>query len=274
MSGPQTTINQYNFYMDYIWSPTDFANLQGWLQAEYRGIALGFTGNQAAVLQGCLCSPDGGLNVTVGSGICVDSNGRISVVTGGTASLSSPSGNPANSLIVIRPTLTDLNQIPEPDSPLTNVPLYEGLTYSIVVINGTPGATPSYPSTQANDIVIAGLLIPAAATTITQSMFDFTQCSLSQGRRHVYNYQSSAYSVLSTDDFVDLDGTSAAFSATLPPSYTVPGQVFIFCKVDAVNTVTVAAQGSDLISGQASWDLTDQWATLKVLSVGNGYRVV
>jgi len=269
-----TDIREFNFYQDYLWAPNDFANLQLWLQSEMRATALARSGGNQSILQGCLPSAGGGLLVAVGAGVAIDSYGRVVSVQAGTVAVAEPIGNPCATLIVLRPTLTDMTQIPEPDSPLTNVPLHEGLTYELVALNGTPAANPVYPTPMANDIVVAGLQIPAGTTALTSAMFDWTQPSVAPAPVHNVDYLTAAGTITAQQDHVDLDGTAASFTVELPLAETVPGQDFTFCKVDNVNTVTVAAQGSDLISGQASWDLTDQWATLKVRSVGTGYRVV
>lgn len=273
MSGPASDIREFNFYTDYLWSPTDFLNLQTWLQNEIRGIALGVSGQ--SLLSGCLATPGGGLLVSVSDGVAIDSFGRIVVVTGANVAVAEPVGNPAKTLIVLRPKLVDMTSIPLPDAPMTNVFLHEKLSYDLLALNGTPAGSPVYPTPQANDIVVAALIIPDSTVTLLASMFDRSKISLPLKRVNAYNSVSAAYSVLATDSHVDGDATAAPFTATLPPASTVPGQDFTFVKTDSgANALSVAGNGGDLISGQSSWDLSDQWATLKVRSIGTSWRII
>lgn len=271
--GPSTDIREFNFYTDYLWSPTDFLNLQTWLQAEMRGSALGRSGK--SILSGCLANPGGGLNVSVSDGVAVDSNGRIVVFSAANVAVASPSVNPARTLIVLRPKLVDMTSIPTPDDPMTPVFLHEKLSYDLIALNGTPAGSPVYPSAQANDIIVTGILIPAATVTLLASMFERYVISVPIKRVKAINIVTAAYSVLAADDHVDGDATGGAFSATLPPVSTVPGQDFTFVKVDSsANAFSVAGNGGDLISGQGSWDLTEQWAKITVRSIGTAWRVI
>lgn len=271
--GASTDIRDFNFYSDYLWSPADFLNFQTWVRAEMRAAALGRSGK--SLLSGCLATPGGGLLVSVSAGVAIDSNGRIVVFSAANVAVASPAGNPARTLIVLRPKLTDMTSIPTPDDPMTPVFLHEKLDYDLLALNGTPAGSPVYQTPQANDIIVAGLLIPAATVTVTAAMFERYVINVPLKKVKACNVITSAYSVLAVDDHVDGDASGGAVVATLPPASTVPGQDFTFCKTDSsANALSVAGNGGDLISGQSQWDLTDQWATLKVRSVGLSWRVV
>lgn len=274
MSGVQSDIRDFNFYQNYLWAPNDFANFQNWVRAEMRGTALARNGK--SVLAGLLCAPVSGMNVSISDGVGIDSNGRIVVAQSiPNVAITTPVSNPAKTLIVARAKLTDMTQIPTPLNPAVNVPLHEKLDYDIIVLNGTPSATPVYPTAQSNDIVLAGLQLPTGTSTITDAMFDYSVVNTPLKRRMATRTITVNTTILAADDHVDSDATAGAITDTLPLAKTVPGQEFTICKIDSSsNNVTVAATSPDLISGQASWDLTDQWATMKVRSVGNGYRVV
>lgn len=271
--GPSTDIRDFNFYTDYLWSPTDFLNFQTWVRAEMRAAALGRSGK--SLLSGCLASPGGGLNVAVSDGVAIDSNGRIVVFSAANVALASPAGNPARTLVVLRPKLTDMTTIPLPDAPLTNVFLHEKLDYDLLALNGTPAGSPVYPTPQANDIVVCGLLIPASTVTLLATMFERSVINVPLKRVKACNVITADYDVLDADEHIDADATSAPVVATLPPVTEVPGQDFLLCKIDSsANAATFAGNGGDLISGQASWDLTEQWATMRVRAVGLSWRIV
>lgn len=273
--GPLTDIREFNFYADYLWAPADFLNLQTWLQGEMRAIALGQAGLKQAILGGCLSTPGGGLNVAVSSGVAIDTNGRVVSFVGASVAVASPIGNPAATLVVLRPKLTDMTLIPTPDAPLVPVPLHEKLDYDLIALNGVPAGVPAYPAPQANDIVVAALQIPASTVTILSTMFDHAPLSLSISGRHPYRLVKTTYAVALTDDLVEGDATAASFTSTLPPLASCPGQEFVFSKVDATGNIhTVAGNGGETISGQSSWDITDQWATLRVRATPTDWRIL
>jgi len=87
--------------------------------------------------------------------------------------------------------------------------------------------------------------------------------------------KTSAYTILSTDKVVLTDGTSAAFTVTLPPAAGVQGQTYIIKKVDSsANAITVDANGSETIDGAATKDLTTQYDFVSLISDGANWLII
>jgi hypothetical protein len=269
-----TDIRQFLFYFKYLWSPEDFGNLQDWLEKEFRGIAEGGFGSKA-ILSGLNCVPGGGMTVTVPAGIAIDSTGRIVVTAAATSTIASPSGNPAKSLIILRPKLIDMTDIPEPINPGNDVPLHQQLSYDLMVLDGTPAAVPAYPTTQANDIIICALVLADGHATILTSDIDRSMIDVPRKRTAPCRVILASTTLDEDDQHVDFNGAVSGGDAFLPLAKNVPGQDFTLVKTDAsAFAVRFTGSGSDLISGQTNVELTDQWQTVTVRSVGSGYRQV
>lgn len=268
------SIREFYFYFKYLWSPEDFENMQDWLQDEFRGIAEGAFGG--SILSGLQASPGGGMTVDISAGLAVSPSGRLIVVpTTQNATVASPSGNPAKTLIVLRPTSTDTESIPEPVNPSNNVNLHAAHGYQVVVINGTPAASPSYPSTQADDVVLMGLELDASHATIVVGDFDRSPIDLPRRKRVPYRQVLASYTIVEDDEHIDVDAAASGPTILLPSAQSVPGLDFHVMKVDSgSNTVAVSGQGGDLISGQSSYELTDQWMGATFRSTGTAWRVL
>lgn len=264
-------IRDFYFYFKYLWAPADFENLQKWLRASIEGTAEGAYG--AAILSGLNPTAGGGLNVDIDSGLAVNYKGRLLVLAApGSGTFASPVGNPAWSLLVLRPSETNTNLIPEPQNPSNNVPLHLQFGASLVVINGTPSVTPSYPATQAGDVIVAGVKLTAGQVTILQSDIDRTPINTRLKTPKAVTVKTANYTVVETDQHLDFDCTSGNLVATMPDPSDVPGQDFTIVKTDSsVNTLTV--NGTSM-SGQSSILLEDQWQTITLRSIGTAYRVI
>jgi hypothetical protein len=114
--------------------------------------------------------------INLSAGIAAGPTGYLHAVTGTTAI--SVTGTPAAStqgrrtLVVVRPVLTDNTFITNPVSPFNTVPLEQTQGTQVVVIEGTDSATPDYPATQVNDVVLFGLKIPFGVTGLTSDNLD------------------------------------------------------------------------------------------------------
>lgn len=171
MTFASTDYRKFNFYQRYVWKAADFTNMQQWIFEMAQGVFEGALGG--AVLQGSAVTLTSGLGVAVAAGICVAPNGRLMVLTGSdTATLASPSGNPAFSLVVARPLDVQETPIPDPINPSITDQLHVGQSYQIVVINGTPAASPSYPAVLSTDVILMGFQLTTAQTTLTSASFD------------------------------------------------------------------------------------------------------
>ncbi len=165
----------YNFYRRYLWNETDFGNWQDGMVQEARGVLEGLVA--AAVLSGYDVAPSGAtLACTVQPGIASAPSGYMGVVNSvSLASMQTADGtNPRRDLIVLRPVLTANTQIARPTAPFDPVYLRTLQQAAVVVISGTAAASPVYPSTQANDVVLAGVRVAASVTSLAQTDIDYS----------------------------------------------------------------------------------------------------
>lgn len=271
--GLQSLINNYYFYTKYIWLAADFAAFQSNLLAQ---VAL-LGGGNAQIISGLLVTPGGGLNVNVAPGVCMNSSGyAMYIPTQQTVAVASPVGNPAISLVVARPLLVDNTLITNPTNPLVNVPLLQQQSFQIVVLNGTPGATPVAPTPGANDVVLGELSLTASIATITGTnfLYDLVNRAIKQSRRITpINYSNSPYICTGREDVVECDCTSGAVQVTMVAASGVPGQTTTFIKIDnSANSMVISS--ASLISGQSSQSFDDQWSIGNIYSSGLSYRML
>lgn len=265
-----TDFRDHYFYQGYLWTPADFSNMQNWLNAQMRGNMEGAFGK--SILTGLKVSPAGGMVLNVEPGIAVTANGRLMVVgSQQQGTFATPSGNPAKSLIVLRPVETDSNNIPEPTNPGNNVPLHKKLLYSVVVINGTPAASPAYPATQANDVVLMGVSLANGQSSITAADFDYTVLSLPQRLREVVQQLTGSGDINIQSKFIEVDASGGAATANLPVAASGANLEYVVVKTDS-SANPVSVYSSELISGQALQVIDSQWGSVKSYSNGKTYR--
>lgn len=267
-------IRDFYFYEQYLWTPTDFSNLQTWLRDTTQNLGEGAFG--AAVLQGLAASAAGGLNVAVASGIAVNQNGRPLVYGGGSAALVADASNPRRALIVLRPVDTNTNLINQPTNPVVQVPLHKQLGVQLTVILGTPGVNPAYPSKVAGDVIVMGVLIPAAASSVSETDFDYTVLELPRKRRLPIKIMTGGgvQNILTTDEIIEVDSAATGTTTLLPLAAQMPHAELRVLKIDSsANQVAVSGQGGELISGQASHTIEDQWGYIRLYSNGKSWRI-
>lgn len=81
---------------------------------------------------------------------------------------------PRKDLIVLRYKLTGSNLVPKPTDPLTQVFLFLNNDCEIAIVQGVANVAPVYPAKQSSDVILAGVLVPAAATLGTQCTLDLS----------------------------------------------------------------------------------------------------
>lgn len=85
---------------------------------------------------------------------------------------------------------------------------------------------------------------------------------------------AAVYYVTEADDVVLVDATSAAATVYLPPT-SKRVTVIDVKKIDATaNTVTVTANGTDLIDGAATMVIAAQWVSLTLCPIRTGWAVI
>lgn len=268
-------LRQFYFYQKYIWSPDDFDNLQTWLRGGFEGLGEGAFGS--AVLSGLRPSGGGGMTLLVNAGIGVSENGRLVVVDSQlNTTVASPAGNPARTLVVLRPSETNGTDIPQPTNPGVDVPLHKFMSYDLIVLNGTPAATPVYPTKQAGDIVVAGLRLNASHATITEADLDWGVVDRPRKRRHKISLETASFTAdPSNVDMYEMDFSAASGVAQLPAASGNEGLTVNFVKIDSTsNECAVSGQGAEVISGQNVQTLDTQWQTLSIYCNGQTWRVL
>lgn len=84
--------------------------------------------------------------------------------------------------------------------------------------------------------------------------------------------KTSAYTMQVTDKLVKADGTSGAFTVTLPPAAAVAGTEFTVKRMNSgANAITVDTAGAETFDGAASIALAAQYDRATVMSDGTNY---
>jgi hypothetical protein len=87
-------------------------------------------------------------------------------------------------------------------------------------------------------------------------------------------FKSISYALAPTDDDVLFTTGSSSLTATLPTAVGISGKTFLIKKIDSGSgIVTVATTSSQMIDGDASYILGNQWQFLKVFSDGSNWQV-
>ena len=87
---------------------------------------------------------------------------------------------------------------------------------------------------------------------------------------------TQAYSILSTDDVLLVDGSGGAFTVTLPSAVSNSGKVYEIKRTDETpaNTVTVGTTSSQTIDGSTTTTLNTQYEVIKVVSNGTNWSIL
>lgn len=87
--------------------------------------------------------------------------------------------------------------------------------------------------------------------------------------------KTTTYSILTTDEVVLLDGTSAGFTATLPTAVGVTGKLYRIKRVDQTlaNVVTIATTSSQTIDGVTTRKLCTQYESFEIVSDGTNWQI-
>lgn len=158
----------FNYYVRYPWGPADFTNMQDGIVDIVRDSFASLEG--AGLLTGGTVAPSGSISgVTVTALTAMNDDGYL-LVTNNTRFVDLADGNGSNpriDLIVARPLLTNGAMISRPTSPYESVPLTVLQQCELAVVQGTPAASPSIPSKLSGDVILATVLVPTSATSIS-----------------------------------------------------------------------------------------------------------
>ncbi len=177
----------YNFYFRYKWNEVDFAGWQGGMIGILRDSLGSIFG--PALISGGAGSAGAGMSVDVAPFVAVAPSGFVNVTTSITNVLvTSDPSNPRKDLIVARKNLVDNTFITRPTSPFDSVPLKQLQESQVIRIPGTPAGSPAYPSKVADDVVLFGVTIPAAAVSLNSTNIDNAVTELLSGNTNFSNW--------------------------------------------------------------------------------------
>lgn len=81
-------------------------------------------------------------------------------------------------------------------------------------------------------------------------------------QRRNYRIVSATTTLTDGDDIVQVFTSGGSVTINLPPASSTPGKRFDIKKMEAANTVTIDAAGSDTIDGAATFAFTTQFQNM------------
>lgn len=267
-------LRQFYFYQDYIWTPNDFENLQTWIWGAFQSVFEGSFG--AAVLSGLKPTTGGSLTLNIAAGIAVGDSGQVIVSPGAlNPVIPAPGGSPQNSLVILRPTSTDMTMIPTPDNPAVLVPLHAAKSFQVVVLSKVPAFENDYPAKQSGDVIVIGVQLQAGASVINNSNLDYGV--VSRARKVPFRIKTVTTGVAidpTVDDVIEANYASASGVAQLPDAQSVPGHRVKVIKVDSsTNQCAVSGTAGQLPFGANVIYLDDQGDVANLYSNGLVWRL-
>lgn len=98
---------------------------------------------------------------------------------------------------------------------------------------------------------------------------------LLNGKRAALTTRTAAYTATTSDHTILCNGTTAAFTVTLPTAVGNTGQMFSIKKIDAsANAITIATTSSQTIDGVTTRTLSTQYQGVTVQSDGANWFVI
>lgn len=152
----------YNFYQRYLWGPVDFENFQTSIVDQLRGSLGALT--SGGLLSGGAITPNGAnASVNLAAFVAVGTDGYMHVKTSSSvvAIGAGHATHPRYDLIVARKDVATGLTIERPTLPHDTVTLTTLQQTTLVVIPGTPAASPVLPSKTANDVILGTVYVPA-----------------------------------------------------------------------------------------------------------------
>lgn len=121
-------------------------------------------------------------------------------------------------------------------------------------------------TTQSNDLDSGAMIIKGGLAVVKRTTIGGT-LNTQAGRTSAMTAVTAAYTITPTDHHVGCDTTGGPFTVTLPLASDNPGQVIrLFKTTNDYNAVTVAATGTDTITGQTTMVLQMPDAHIALIS--------
>lgn len=87
--------------------------------------------------------------------------------------------------------------------------------------------------------------------------------------------KTANYTAASTDSVIKCDATSGTFTITLPTASGITGRVYYIKKMDtSANAVTIDPNSTETIDGATTYDITDQYHTIPIVSDGTNWIIL
>jgi hypothetical protein len=204
----------YNFFRRYLWSSDDFTAFQQGMVDNVRNSLGALFG--PALLTGGVITAGSGLSVNVTGFLAVGDDGYVHVKNSTTSNLALAAAHATlarKDLIVARKSLVNGTMISRPTAPFDSVALTTLQKTQVVVITGTPGASPAYPAKTAGDVVLGGVSVPATATV--PGTIDATVKETTLGNQNFSNYYARETELELYGDGSDGDLTASSGTTTL-----------------------------------------------------------
>lgn len=146
----------------------------------------------------------------------------------------------------------------------------------VVVTTGTPGVSPAIPTTPTGYIKIAELAV-AASTGLpsTGGITDKRTVFLPGSSKMAYASKSANYTATPMDELILMDATGGARTVTLPPAAQCPGKILGVMKSDSsANAVTADGNSAEMINGELTQVISNQYTLLQFLSISTGWVIL
>lgn len=260
----------FYWYRRYRVTAQDMTDFQSALANQARGLGEG--AYNGSVLSGFTLDLAGGMDLDVSAGVAIGPTGYLHAVASvQTVSAEAPTGSlPCRSIVVSRPKLTPEVTITKPTSPFEPVALRQRQDSEVVVIQGTPSATPDYPSKEDGDVILAGLRLAPGQTSLAASDLDFEVREVigvnAEHAQHVFRYDDRLRPFRS--DSVTVGIKPSQTTGSKPKLFTYPGRgtPSLFPKTsgglfNSVDTLLDMATGAITGGDDFSADFTPQVAT-------------
>lgn len=149
---------------------------------------------------------------------------------------------------------------------------YEGKNPTIDTLLLTPGEDPATP--QEGELQYADGTDRAIGPYIYNgSSWDAIATS---GLAIQTSTKTANYTITTSDDVIFVDGTSSAFTITLPTAGASPRKIYTIRRIDntLANVITIDGSGSELIDGAANTTLNTIYETITLVSNGTSWSVL
>ncbi len=232
------SIALFNFYRRYKWAHQDFAEFQTAMIDSVRNSLGALMG--PALLTGGAITAGSGMHIDVAAYLAVGADGYLHVKNSATTALAVATAHaslPRKDLVVARALLVDDTTIARPTSPFDSVPLKELQQTQVVIIAGTPNASPAYPSITTNDVILGGFTVLAAASA--PSSFDTSVTDIVQNNT---NFQNTWYHGVGLEFFGD--GSDGDLVVTTSSATSGPLTSGALTRDAYFNNLTISGSGA------------------------------